>query len=50
MNYYAHTHPDHPAEPDKWQGLEEHLEATAELAYDFVGRLELERWLVCDMI
>ena len=33
--YYAHSHPDFPNDPGKWQKLEDHLRATAELAREF---------------
>ena len=35
MNFYAHSHPDFPNDPTKWQPLDEHLKNVAEKAKEF---------------
>ncbi len=42
--YYAHSHPDFPNDPGKWQKLEDHLRATAELARQFAEPFRSGDW------
>lgn len=44
MKYYAHTYPDYPQDPRKWQPLEEHLKAVAEMAAEFAKPIGGEEW------
>jgi len=42
--FYAHTHPDYPENPCKWQVLEDHLRRTAELAREFAEPFGARDW------
>lgn len=42
--YYAHSHPDFPDDPTKWQKLEDHLRGTAELARKFAEPFGCGDW------
>lgn len=44
MTLYAHTHPDYPCEPEKWQPLEQHLLAVAEQAAGFAAAFASAEW------
>jgi CRISPR-associated endonuclease/helicase Cas3 len=37
MTFYAHSHPDFPNDPSKWQTLKEHLAAVANMAEKFAS-------------
>lgn len=43
-NYYAHSHPDFPNDQSKWQKLEDHLQATAEMAREFAEPFGSGEW------
>ena len=44
MEYYAHSHPDYPDDPTKWQQLDDHLRHVAEKAAEFAGTFDSENW------
>lgn len=44
MEYYAHSHPDHPDDPTQWQRLEDHLRSVAGKAAEFAGPFDSANW------
>lgn len=44
MEYYAHSHPDYPNDPSKWQKLQDHLRNVAEKAAAFARPFESQDW------
>lgn len=43
-NLYAHTHPDYPADPTRWQTLEEHSRNVAQKAGEFAVAFASAEW------
>ena len=41
---YAHSHADFPNDPSKWQKLEDHLKAVADMAREFAEPFEAGDW------
>lgn len=44
MTIYAHSHPDHPGDPAKWQELDDHLRNVAERAAEFAKGFGSADW------
>jgi len=44
VNFYAHTHPDHPDDESKWEPLERHLREVAELTREYSHAFGAENW------
>ena len=44
MNFYAHTHPDHPKDESKWEPLEQHLREVADLTREYSRAFGANDW------